>query len=185
METGICISHLNDFIFCPKSIYFHGLFAGVSTRLYQGLPQVEGKLAHRTLDDSTYSTKKSIIQGVDIYSDRLGLYGKLDQFDMETGILTERKRRINFIYDGYYLQIYAQYYCLSEMGYEVKGLRLYSYDDNKVYEIPLPDRNLPMKELFFATLQSLESCNIESFNQTNVDKCRNCIYNNLCDQNVC
>ena len=36
-------------------------------------------------------------------------------------------------------QLYAQYFCLREMGYEVEKLKLYSLDDNKVYEIPLPN----------------------------------------------
>ena len=36
-------------------------------------------------------------------------------------------------------QLYAQYFCLTEMGYEVEKLKLYSLDDNKVYEIPLPN----------------------------------------------
>lgn len=38
-------------------------------------------------------------------------------------------------------QLYAQYFCLTEMGYEVEKLKLYSLDDNKVYEIPLPNED--------------------------------------------
>jgi len=42
MEDYLQIANLNDFIFCPRSIYFHNLFGSTSTRLYHRAAQMEG-----------------------------------------------------------------------------------------------------------------------------------------------
>ncbi len=185
MEPYIKISYLNDFIFCPKSIYFHELYGEISTRLYQEKSQIEGKAIHKALDEKTYSTKKSILQGINIYSEKYKLCGKLDKFDLETKTLTERKKKVKVLYDGYVLQLYAEYYCLTEMGYDVKKLCIYSYDDNKNYPIELPDDNIKMKNLFLKVLKDISNLKIEDFTQDNQEKCNRCIYNPMCDQSLC
>lgn len=185
MESYIPISYLNDFIFCPRSIYFHQLYGEMSTRLYQARPQIEGRAVHGAIDESRYSTRASVLQGIEIYSDKYGLCGKLDQFDTRSGILTERKKKIKIIYDGYRLQLYAQYFALSEAGYSVKELRLYSFDDNKIYIVPLPSEDEHMLSVFETTVDSLHSLNLNDFFQDNPEKCRNCIYSPLCDQALC
>lgn len=35
---------LNDFVFCPVSIYFHSLYLGVERNLYQGKSQINGSV---------------------------------------------------------------------------------------------------------------------------------------------
>ena len=110
MEETILISQLNDFIFCPVSIYFHKLYGNLERRLYQGEKQIKGEYAHSSIDNKYYSTRKDVLQGVDIYSEELNLRGKIDIFDIKTGVLTERKNTIKTIYDGYVFQLYAQYY---------------------------------------------------------------------------
>lgn len=35
MENAIKISNLNDYIFCPISIYFHNLYGDMDTIMYQ------------------------------------------------------------------------------------------------------------------------------------------------------
>jgi CRISPR-associated exonuclease Cas4 len=122
MEAYIPISFLNDFIFCPRSIYFHQLYGNFNQLLYQQKPQVAGKAAHASIDEQTYSTSKNVLQGTEIYCERYKLCGKIDLFDADSGKLSERKREIKTIYDGYVFQVYAQYHALTEMGYKVKSI---------------------------------------------------------------
>ena len=49
MEETILISYLNDFIFCPISIYFHKLYGGLKKELYQTTYQTEGTNAQKNL----------------------------------------------------------------------------------------------------------------------------------------
>ena len=53
MEENILISYLNDFIFCPASIYFHKLYGSVDKDIYQSTYQVNGLNAQRTIDNAT------------------------------------------------------------------------------------------------------------------------------------
>ena len=107
MEENIKISNLNDFIFCPRSIYFHNLYSDLDEGLYHTTYQSNGKNAHKNIDKKRYSSRKSFLEGIDIYSEELGIIGKIDLFDQEKGIFIERKNKIKKIYDGYYLQVYA------------------------------------------------------------------------------
>jgi CRISPR-associated protein Cas4 len=138
MESYIRISTLNDFVFCPKSIYFHELYDKFDETIYQEEVQHAGKLAHETIDEKTYSTAKKYIQSLSVYSDRYKLCGKIDIYNTETKTLVERKNKVVKVYDGYKYQLYAQYRCMTEMGYEVKNLTIYSLKDNIKYDIPLP-----------------------------------------------
>lgn len=182
MELYLKISYLNDFIFCPLSIYFHQLYGSLSERLYYGATQLDGKAVHEAVDERRYSTHKNILQGLDIYSDEYKLCGRIDIFDTKTGLLTERKKHIETIYDGYIFQLYAQCLCLREMGYDVKELRFYSSDDNKVYSVPLPEEDLVMFDKFKQTAKAMESFNMADFTPKNPSKCQQCIYNDFCDR---
>ncbi|MDR1945199.1 MAG: hypothetical protein LBQ59_03905 [Candidatus Peribacteria bacterium] len=62
MESYIKLSTLNDFIFCPKSIYYHTLYDQYNKELYQEEVQKAGTIAHETIDNKHYSTKKDILQ---------------------------------------------------------------------------------------------------------------------------
>ena len=112
-ENPLIISQLNDFIFCPASIYFHSL-ENEENIMTQDSFQLNGTTAHKSSDSATYSTKKSVLQGIGIYCDKYNLSGKIDVFDSKTGVLIERKKKIKTIYDGYVFQIYAQYFALLE-----------------------------------------------------------------------
>ena len=182
MELYLKISYLNDFIFCPLSIYYHQLYGDLSERLYYGKSQLDGKAVHAAVDEKRYSTHKNILQGIDIFSTEYNLCGKIDIFDTEKELLTERKKHIETIYDGYIFQLYAQTFCLREMGYKVSKIRFYSSDDNKVYPIPLPEENPQMLEKFKATNDAMQKFSPEEFVPNNADKCRNCIYNDFCDR---
>ena len=184
MEETIIISYLNDFIFCPISIYFHKLYGNLDRNLYQTEYQINGTNAHKAVDNKTYSTSKNILQGIDIYSHKYGIEGKIDIFNINKGELVERKNKIKQIYDGYVFQIYAQYYGLTEMGYKVKKLNLYSMSDNKKYNIKLPTEDLEMKIKFEKLIQNIHEFDIENFQQKNGEKCKTCIYEPACDRSL-
>ncbi|MCA9487171.1 type V CRISPR-associated protein Cas4 [Candidatus Woesearchaeota archaeon] len=180
MEENIIISNLNDFIFCPRSIYFHNLYSTNDSSLYHTTVQQKGRLAHENIDEKKYSTKKTILQGIDIYSEELGVIGKIDLFDTEKKELIERKRKIIKLYEGYYLQLYAQYFCLKEMGYKVEKIGFYSLSDNKKFPVELPSEK--EKEELLKILTQMRNFNLEDkhFSQ-NINKCKMCIYKELCD----
>lgn len=179
-ENSFSISKINDFIFCPVSIYFHELDIDTDKLTYQTSFQINGTAAHSTVDSGQYSDRKSVLQGVAVYSSKYCLFGKIDIFDIEKCVLTERKKHISKIYDGYIFQLYAQYFALKEAGYNVKVLRLYSYDNNKSYQIALPEENEGMFKRFETTIKNINDFTFDSFKQTNVSKCENCIYEPLC-----
>lgn len=180
MENNIIISNFNDFIFCPRSIYFHNLYNDFDEKLFHDTYQQEGKEAHKNIDKKQYSSKKDILQGIDIYSDELGIVGKIDLYDKDKKQLIERKKKIKTIYEGYYLQLYAQYYCMIEMGYDIKELYFHSLCDNKRIKIQLPTKK--EKERLKQIISEMNNFDLtdDSFFQ-NPKKCQMCIYKELCD----
>ena len=178
-EQPIAISQLNDFIFCPVSIFFHSL-ENEENIMVQDSFQLNGTNAHKYSDSATYSTKKSVLQGISVYCEKYNLVGKIDVFDKKTGVLTERKKKIKVVYDGYVYQIYAQYFSLTEMGYKVNELRLYSMDDNKVYNILKPADDKIMFEKFERIICEMNDFSFKGFKQCNISKCQRCIYEPLC-----
>lgn len=186
MEETILISYLNDFIFCPVSIYFHKLYGNLDKGLYQSTDQINGTYAHKAIDNHKYSSRKNILQGIDIYTEEFKIQGKIDIFDTKSGVLTERKNKIREIYDGYIFQLYAQYYGLTEMGYIVNKIRFHSIADNKNYNIPLPYENKEMDNKFRKLIKEMHEFDMENFEQTNIKKCERCIYEPSCDRsNLC
>jgi len=53
----IQISKINDFVFCPYSLYFHSVYEGFESRNYKARPQIAGKIAHKTVDKQSFSTR--------------------------------------------------------------------------------------------------------------------------------
>lgn len=184
MEAYLPISYLNDFLFCPRSIYFHQLYGRVSQRLYQTTAQTKGKAAHKAVDTEKYSTSKHVLQGMEIYSEQYKIGGKIDIYDQGKALLVERKKKIKVIYDGYIYQIYAQYHCLKEMGYEVKQLKLYSMDDNKSYPVKKPEDDPEKQSGFESLLKTMRNFSLSEPFEANENKCRSCIYSNLCDASL-
>ena len=184
MYGEILITQLNDFIFCPASIYFHMLYGDTDRLLYQSDYQINGTAVHETVDTNSYSTKKSIITNLSVYSDEFGLVGKIDMFDTKSGVLTERKRTVKTIYDGYVFQVYAQCVALREMGYTVKKIVIHSMTDNKNHNIPLPENDKEMFEKFKSTIEEMHQFDISEFTQTCKEKCNKCIYEPACDRGL-
>ena len=107
---------------------------------------------------------------------------ELIYFFEDGGILRERKKRIAKIYDGYILQLYAQYHCLVEMGYKVNKLELYSMDTNKIFDILKPEEDAVMQEKFEKVIEEMNSYSLTAPFEPNKKKCEKCIYFSLCDK---
>lgn len=154
--------------------------------VYQGEKQTEGKAAHDKIDTKSYSDKKSVLQNFEVYTTKYQLFGKIDVFDIDKGLLTERKNKIKTIYDGFVFQLYAQYFALTEMGYDVKSMKLYDFTKNKSYPILLPHENEVMHNKFESTLDEIHSFSLLKKDFiANKFKCEKCIYNLLCDKSLC
>lgn len=178
MEDYIQISKLNDFVFCPYSIYLHSVYENFNAKTYHRAAQTVGKIAHEPVDTKTYTTSAHILQGMEICSERLGIMGKIDTFNVKTGLLVERKYKVKKIFDGYRYQLYAQMICLREMGYEVRALAIHSLSDNKRYKIPLPDEEelQKMKNL----VEKMKNYHPAVPKRKNAKKCAQCVYQPLC-----
>ena len=180
MESYLMITQINDFIFCPRSIFFSGIYRGsVTDDLYHQTPQRTGQVYHEAIDESRYSTRKAVITGMTVYSEKYRLLGRIDIFDTSSGVLTERKYSITAVYPGFRYQLYAQYFALEEAGFTVKALRLHSSKDNKIYPVALPGPE-EVKE-FEDVLAAINVFSLETPFEPQKNKCSHCIYAPLCD----
>ena len=69
-----------------------------------------------------------------------------------------------------------------EMGFEVEKLSLYSMDDNKSYEVTLPERDLQMYRSFCDLIESIQNYRLmETPFTPKPAKYAGCIYRELCD----
>ena len=81
MENPFSVSLLNDFIFCPASIYFHLVDASTDKIFYESKEQQEGSSLHEKTDSSQYSDRKNVLQGVSVYCEQFNLSGKIDNIE--------------------------------------------------------------------------------------------------------
>lgn len=172
MDSAIPISAINDFLFCPKSLYLHSVYSVFETNIYHETPQVRGSVAHENIEEGRYTTANHILQGMSVYSERLGVKGKIDIYDSNSHFLIERKYRVKAIYTGFKYQLYAQMYCLEEAGFAVERLFLHSLSDNKRYEINLPTE--AEKKEFENIISKMKSFNTVAI-QNHV--CNHCVDN--------
>ena len=135
MDTLIPISYLNDFTFCPYSIYLHNIYKNTDEDLYYSTALVNGQLAHTTIDEKKASNRKDELQSLPVISLKLGIMGKIDVYRTEEKLLIERKYNLKNIYRGQLYQLWAQYFCMKEMGYEVEKLSFYERGLNRLEEI--------------------------------------------------
>lgn len=174
------ISTLNDFIFCPYSIYLHNVYMDTDEEMYHATPQIRGKASHSTVDSKTYSSHKGDITALPICCNELGVYGKIDLYKEDTRTLIERKYQLKHIYRGQFYQLWAEYYCMLEMGYQVEHLAFYEISTNKSTPIPLPET--AEKEELETIIQEYRQYDPSHKIEVNTAKCTHCIYCNLCDK---
>lgn len=176
----IPISTLNDFIFCPYSIYLHNVYMDTDEGNYHATPQTRGRNAHQKIDTKQSSGSKDVIEALSIISQELGVYGKIDIYNKQTFRLVERKYQLKNIYRGQIYQLWSQYFCLIEMGYYVKNISFYEISTRKFIEINIPTHE--NKEELIHFIESYRNYNPKDLLIPNFNKCAHCIYSNLCDK---
>lgn len=174
MDSAIIISAINDFTYCPKSLYLHSVYSSFDTSIYHDTPQTLGSITHENIENQSYATAKHILQGLSVYSNRLGIKGKIDIYDTKNKFLIERKYRIKQVYLGFKYQLYAQMYCLEEAGFKVKKLFLHSLSDNKRYPITLPTKT--EKEEFEEVISKMKLFDGTSIRNHDCNHCQENIY---------
>ncbi len=174
MDSAISISAINDFTYCPKSLYLHSVYGSFDTSIYHDIPQTLGSITHENIEDQSYTTAKHILQGLSVYSNKLGVKGKIDVYDAKNKHLIERKYRVKQIYTGFRYQLYAQMYCLEEAGFPVNRLFIQSLSDNRRYEIPLPTEAEKME--FERVIANMKSFNSVSLRNHSCGHCADNIY---------
>ena len=172
MDGVIQISKINDFIFCPHSIFLHGVYESFHENLYHEAAQKLGRSSHEKIDEGQYSSSKRYMQGTSVYISKYNLVGKIDIFDTKEKLLIERKHKLQRIYDGQRYQLYAQYLGLLEVGYKVKKLCIHSLSDNKRYPINIPGTE--ELEEFEKVIDAIRSYSVNTTYQTVTKaKCEN------------
>ncbi len=68
-EDYISISTLNDFIFCPYSMYLHNVYMESDEGLYHATPQTRGRNAHETVDTKKASNRTDDLQSLPVIKD--------------------------------------------------------------------------------------------------------------------
>ena len=181
MNVNIALSTLNDFIFCPYSIYLHNVYMETDEDIFKTIVQLSGTNAHKATDSKKGSSRSCDILSLPVCSNSLGLYGVIDLYRGNTATLIERKLRLNHIFRGQLYQLWGQYFCMLEMGYEVNAIAFYEISTNKMFPQQLPTQS--ERQEFINFLNKIRSYNPLSDNITiNPNKCIHCIYCNLCDK---
>jgi CRISPR-associated protein Cas4 len=148
--------------------------------IYHVSPQTKGKLSHATIDEKMASNKKDELQSLPVISLRLGIMGKIDIYRSKEKMLIERKYNLKTIYRGQLYQLWAQYFCMKEMGYEVEKLAFYEISTNKITPVELPTKEDRAELEKF--IEDFRNYDPEVDFQPNENKCKHCVYCNLCDK---
>ena len=148
--------------------------------LYHARPQTRGRNAHETIDTKKASNRTEDLQSLPIISERYKLMGKIDLYRGKVKKLIERKYQLKNIYQGQIYQLWAQYLCMTEMGYEVMEIAFYEISTNKMIPVALPTEEQLVQ--FQAFLKKYQTYDPEQPIVVNSNKCKHCIYCSLCDK---
>ena len=148
--------------------------------VYHATPQTRGRIAHETVDEKRTSNRADELQSLPIISHIYGLTGKIDIYRGREKKLIERKYQLKNIYQGQIYQLWAQYLCMVEMGYEVESLAFYEISTNKMIPVELPsEEQLSHFRQFITSYRNFDPSDPI---RTNRNKCSHCIYCSLCDK---
>lgn len=151
--------------------------------MYHATPQTRGKAAHETVDNKTASNRADDILALPVYSEEYGLMGKIDIYKRSEKKLIERKYQLKQIFQGQVYQLWAQMLCMEEMGYDVDSIAFYESSTNKMIPVAMPtDMDLQQFRTFILKFRSFDPSSTPF--PINTNKCRHCIYCNLCDKTV-
>jgi len=148
--------------------------------LVHATPQTQGKATHAAIDNKTYSSRKDEITGLSVFCDELGVIGKIDLYKRKEKLLIERKYQLKQIYQGQIYQLWAQYFCMIEMGYEIEKLAFYAISTNQTFPVEIP--NNEQKNELKNFILDFKKFDPSKDLQVNKNKCTHCIYCNLCDK---
>jgi len=148
--------------------------------MYHAIPQIRGKAAHRSVDDRSYCSSRHVISGLAVYSEEFGVYGKIDIYKAQEKLLIERKYQLKTIYRGQIYQLWAQYFSMLEMGYQVERLEFHTQVSRTIHVVPIPDeKDILELNLFLNRFRTFDPTMPFHLNPA---KCIHCIYCNLCDK---
>ena len=82
MEQFIAISCLNSFLFCAVSVYFQKLYSDLDGLTYESEAITQGKINHEAIDNKKYSSRKDVLCGTEVFSNKSQLQGNIDIFDI-------------------------------------------------------------------------------------------------------
>lgn len=181
MFDYIPISTLNDFIFCPYSVYLHNVYMETDETMYHATPQTKGKVAHESVDKKTACNRADDLLSLPVYSEKYGLMGKIDVYKRKEKKLIERKYQLKQIFQGQIYQLWAQMLCLMEMGEKIESLAFYETSTNKMIPVEMPtEEDLQRFKDFLHSFRTYNpECTPISINR---NKCIHCVYCNLCDK---
>lgn len=148
--------------------------------MFHASPQTKGKIAHKTIDTKKASNRTDDLVSLPVYSERYHLMGKIDIYNKKNKKLIERKYQLKHIFQGQIYQLWAQMFCLQEMGYDVESLAFYEISTNKMIPIELPTKE--EKETFNSFINNFQNFSPSDDLTVNPNKCQHCIYCNLCDK---
>ena len=155
---SISISQIIDFIYSPQTLYNGTSYDTLMDDTYYEENIIQGKNIHKSIDLQSYSSSKKILQGISIGSAQYGIHGKIDLFDTVTNTLIERKRYAEEVQFSTKIQLYAQYVCLTEMGYTISKLEIRSSKNNKIFQAPLPSEfDLRYLEVLLERIRHVET----------------------------
>lgn len=174
----IPITMLNDFLYCPYSIYLRNIYHDTDDDIYKATPQVRGTYAHKDIDNGTFTDAEPCITAINVASHEYGIMGTIDILYTESHHLVERKYQLNKVYQGHTFQMWGQYVCLLEMGYTISKLSIHSQSDNVFHSIPLPTQT--DLETFRDFINRIRKTDITNCHTDNPAKCQGCIYSPLC-----
>lgn len=152
---------------------------GTDEGLYHATPQTQGKIAHINTDDKR-SSNANEITALPVCSVELGIVGIIDLYKKKEQLLVERKYQLKNIFKGHYYQLWGQYFCMIEMGFPISNIAFYEISTNKMISIALPSDS--EKNELFTFIQRFKVYNPEEPFVPNLNKCKHCIYCNLCDK---
>lgn len=180
-DTLIPISLIGNYLYCPYSIYLHNVYMETDDSVYKAEHLYKGSVVHRAVDEKRMDNRKEVLQAFPVFSERMGLVGKIDVFNVKTGELVERKTKVDRIYPRHIYQLWAQLFCLREMGYDVTKLSLYDYTANKKHDVKIP--TVKDEEDFVSFIKAMRDYNpSEDVVDVHEQKCRYCIFTNMCDK---
>lgn len=148
--------------------------------LYHAKPQTKGKIAHESVDNKTSSNRKDDLLSLPVYSSQYRLMGRVDVYRRKEKLLIERKYQLKQIFQGQIYQLWAQYFCLCEMGYEVEHIAFYEISTRKTIPISMPSDKETKQ--FSNFIESFHQFNPTGTIKVNPNKCKHCIYCSICDK---